>query len=439
MTLGSDCALSSDATDFHVTLDIASESIIPLLPPEPGLQPEALVARAHALIPSLRAEQESTEQRGCYSPEMHERFVEAGFSRILQPRRYGGYEFDLPTFFRVMVAISTGCPSTGWCLALASSHALIIASRFPEAAQAEIFGPDGDYRSPHSVAPTGQAVRVEDGWRVSGKWRYCSGIPYATHFMGSAIAQGGDSPTKIYAVVVPRESITILDDWGGEAVLGMRGSGSNSVVVEDALVPEAFAVPFDWDKTGPSFGTELHGNPMYVGLRHAFYHATLVVPIVGAAKAALDEYEKLLRTRKTTLPPFGETAPVDRWRSPDCQRDYGLAVGLVDTAEELLYAAAGRFMRVTRECHDRGEPYTLQDDARIYAILQHAGDLAARAVEHMFHNGGSSAAKRGERLQRYFRDVAMYRGHLSAQRLDLAGDFGRLYLGVVGPGGHFRT
>ena len=402
------------------------------------ITPKLLIESAEALIPLLREEQERTEERGHYSIGMHERFVSAGFSRILQPRRYGGYELGVPTFVRVMVAIGTGCPSTAWCLGLASSHAYIIASRFSEAAQAAIFGPTGDFRCPHSVAPGGTAERVPEGWRVSGRWRYCSGIPYATHFMGTAFVHDAARAPQLYAVVVPREQITVLDDWRGGEVLGMQGSGSNTVVIEDAVIPEPFAVPFDWDKSGVTPGMKLHGNPMYAGLRHAFYHATLVVPIVGAAKAALDEYEMLLRMRKTTLPPFGETAPVDRWRSPDYQRDYGLAVGLVDTAEELLYAATERFMRLTRERYERGELYTLEDDARIYAILQHAGDIAARAVEHMFHTGGSSAARRGERLQRYFRDVAMYCGHLSAQRLDLAGDFGRLYLGVEGPGGHFR-
>lgn len=406
-----------------------------LTAPAPAeVTPERLLAEARELIPLLREEQAATEERGHYSPAMHARFQQAGFSRILQPRRYGGYELDLTTFVRVMVAIATGCPSTGWCLGLTSSHAYIIASRFSDPAQAAIFGADGDFRCPHSVAPGGSAERVPPGWRVSGRWRYCSGIPYATHFMGTAMVRDGDGPPRPHAVVVPREQITVLDDWHGDEVLGMRGSGSNTVVIDGATIPEGFAIPFDWDRgVGP--GIEIHGNPMYAGLRHAFYHATLVVPIVGAAKAALDEYETLLRTRMTTLPPFGETAPVERWRSADHQRDLGLAMGLVDSAEELLYAAAERFMRRTREL---GQAYTLEEDARIYAVLQHAGDLAARAVEHMFHTGGSSAARRGERLERYFRDVAMYRGHLSAQRLDLAGDFGRLHLAVEGPGGHFR-
>lgn len=396
------------------------------------------MARAESLVPWLREEQEATEERGFYSRPLHEKFTEYGFSRILQPRRYGGYELDLTTFVRVMVAIAAGCPSTGWCLSLASSHAMIIAGRFPEQAQEAIFGPDGDFRSPHSVAPGGSATRTGAGWSVRGTWRYCSGIPYATHFMGSALVDTADGPPAMYAAVVPRDQITVRDDWGGDAILGMRGSGSNSVHIEGAEVPSGFVIPFDWDRSGPSAGLEVHGNPMYSGFRHALYHATLVIPALGAAKAALDEYENLAQTKKTTLPPFGEVAPVLRSLSAETQRNYGQAVGLVDAAEALLYAATDRYMEITYQRAAEELPYTLIDDARIYGILIQAGDLAARAVELMFHTASSSAARKGERMQRYFRDIAMYRGHLSSQQLDLAGDLGRLYLDISGPGGHFR-
>ena len=69
--------------------------------------------------------------------------MEAGFSRIVQPRMFGGYEFSWETFFRTMVAISAGDPGVGWCLTLGSSHAAMVASHFPVEAQVEMFGPDG--------------------------------------------------------------------------------------------------------------------------------------------------------------------------------------------------------------------------------------------------------------------------------------------------------
>ena len=81
--------------------------------PEPDLTPREIVARAAAMRPELLERQAETEERTFYAQDTHEASREAGFYRILQPRRFGGYEFDLETYFRVIIEIARGCPSTG--------------------------------------------------------------------------------------------------------------------------------------------------------------------------------------------------------------------------------------------------------------------------------------------------------------------------------------
>jgi 3-hydroxy-9,10-secoandrosta-1,3,5(10)-triene-9,17-dione monooxygenase len=125
-----------------------------------------MVERARALRPWLREEQRATEQRGRYSEEIHEEFRRAGFYRCLQPRRYGGYEFDVGTFYRVVQEISRGCPSTGWMLSLAAGHALLLASYFPEQAQMQAFGPDGEFLAPSVASLTGSAAPSAGGIRL---------------------------------------------------------------------------------------------------------------------------------------------------------------------------------------------------------------------------------------------------------------------------------
>ena len=145
----------------------------------------ALVDRATALRTLLIEQAPETERRTYYSEELHEAFDEAGFYRMLVPRRYGGLEVDLGTFLRVIAEVAAGDLSAAWCLCLASAHALHVGTLYEERAQAELFG-DGDFRSPAVAAPTGSAVRTDDGWEINGTWAYCSGAPYATHFMGQA-------------------------------------------------------------------------------------------------------------------------------------------------------------------------------------------------------------------------------------------------------------
>ncbi len=380
--------------------------------PEPDLTPEAVIARARAMIPAIRDQGDEAERLGHHTAELDRQFAAAGFYRILQPRRFGGYEFGLPTFWQVMLAVSEGDPGTGWGLTLGAHHALVVGAYFAEDGQRAIFGPSGDFRCPHRPPPMGTAepadAGTDAGYVVTGTWDYCSGIAHATHFMGNALVAG--TADRI-AVVIPREQVTVLDDWGDGAVLGMNASGSNSVRADAVFVPAHRTAPGDWthlDTQAP--GVALHGNPMYCGRIYAVYHAGLVIPVIGAARAALADYEQIITTRLTYFPP-----QVPRYTHPDYQRTYGQALALTDAAEAIVLHAGERYMELAERWDQAGQPFTREEDVRLFAALQQAGQLAARAVEIIFAAAGSSAARRGTRLQRYYRDVAMYqRAHRRA-------------------------
>ena len=160
----------------------AARASIPV--PEPNLTPREIVARAAAMRPTLLERQAETEQRTFYAEDTHKAFTDAGFYRILQPRRFGGYEFDLPTYFRVVIELARGCPSTGWCFCLAGAHVLQVASMYSEQTQREVFGPDGHFACASFGAPVGVAQPKDGGYVLDGTWPYASGIPYSTHFMG---------------------------------------------------------------------------------------------------------------------------------------------------------------------------------------------------------------------------------------------------------------
>jgi 3-hydroxy-9,10-secoandrosta-1,3,5(10)-triene-9,17-dione monooxygenase len=397
-------------------------------PPEPGLTPSEIVARAHALIPMVRAQQDEAERLGRHTEEVEREFVAAGFYRMLQPRRFGGYEFDVPTFWKAMLAISTGDPGTGWGLTLGSHHALVLGAHFSAAGQREIFGPSGDFRGPHRPVPSGKARPVDGGYMVSGTWDYCSGAPYATHFMGNAMVAGRD-PQEVgsnIAVVIPEGQFTVLDDWGDGRILGMNASGSNSVRVDEVFVPEHRTSVGNWTrKEFPAEGAELHGNPMYGGRIYAVYHAGLVIPVIGAARAGLAELADIITTKDTMIPPR-----VPRYTHQDFQQPYGHAMALADSAEALVLWAGERYMELGHRWAATGEPFTREEDARLYTVIQQAGQLAVRAVQVIFSAAGSSPAKRGHRLQRYYRDMSMYHGHIAAQYMNTAREVAKLHFGL---------
>lgn len=408
----------------------------PVPVPEPQLTPGEMIERARAIRLRLREEQDATEARGCYSEQLHQEFRKAGFYRCIQPRLFGGYGFDLKTFYQLAVELARGDPSAAWCLILGAGHSLMLASYFDAEAQAAGFGSEGEFCAPSVVAPTGTAKRSGNGWVVDGKWAYASGAPYSTHFMPCVtIPNEKTGRSRLGIALIPRAQWEMLDDWG--AVLGMRGTGSNSIVVDHAHVPENHVVELDMLNVDVSKGTpgsRLHGNPMYAGRCSSFFHAELVSLVTGLGLAAIDEYESIIRTKNTLFPPI-----MPRYQHHDYQRAIGMAIGLVGAARQLVIGAGERYLEYCRRGYEGGEPFSLREDLELFAILEHGGRLVWEAVELLFRTSSTAGAKNGQRIQRYYRDISMYRGHLSAQYEVVAERLALVYLGLAGPGAPTRS
>lgn len=372
-------------------------------PAETGTPTAAeVVARAEAIAATLVARQAETEQRTYYAPDTHADFAAAGLYRILVPRRYGGLELGPATFVRVAMALARGCPSTGWMFTLGSAHSHAVASLFDEATQAALFT-DPDFIAPATIVPSGTAVRQDDGsYVVDGTFSYCSGAPYATHFIGHALTETADGPAPML-FIAPRTEWERLDDWGHQ--LGLKGSGSHTVVVRAGRVPAAFTMPGHMSEVDVSTGTpgrELHG-PDYGGGPLSFQVLESAALAVGMAQGALDAYGELMRSRITLLD------RVPRTEDPDYQNWYSRAAGMIATAEAALLDGVRQWSEISA----RGAAaFTREEDLRLAIICREILDLAWRAVEtHLFPTAGSSAVRAGERIERVWRDLSTLRSH----------------------------
>ncbi len=406
--------------------------------PEPGLTPDELVSRAAAIRPLLRSQQDESDKRGCYSPEAHDAMKKAGLYRVCQPKMWGGYEFDFSTLLRCSMEISRGQPGAGWCYTLATSHVIVASSYLPPQAQAEIFTGDGDFRAPHKAVPSGKAEKVDGGYMVNGTWTYSSGIPYATHaFASTTVADPNGGPPKWGHFIVPRDKVTMLDDWGGNHSLGMQASGSNGIKIENVFVPDRFFFFDDMlfsskaDGSG-TYGTELHGNPMYIAVVGGIYHATFGAIMTGTARAALDEYEELMRKR--TVP----NTPNTRLMDPESQRIVGKAIQLTDSAEALTIACGDRYKEQCERWARDKKQITTEDTLRLWGMAQEACFMANEATEMLFKTAGSSPTVPGQKMGRYFRDIQMYITHPSSQtRIPLM--IAQNYLGLTGAASLFAS
>jgi 3-hydroxy-9,10-secoandrosta-1,3,5(10)-triene-9,17-dione monooxygenase len=377
-------------------------------PPEPDLTQDELVARAAALRPRVLNEAPATEKRTYYSPELHEEFERAGFYRMWVPRRYGGYEVDVPTFLRVVMELAQGDMGTAWCLALGSGHAMQVASFFEERAQADIFG-DGGFRAASVAAPTGSATRTADGWEISGTWPYSSGAPYSTHYMAQTLIHGEDGGTRqTLLFVAPRSQWRMNDDWGD--LLGLKGSGSHSITLERARIPAHFAIEgmnmVEADVAGGTPGSRLHGNPMYAGRNRALFQVELAALMIGAAKAAVEELEQTMLTRNTQAPPI-----VLRADNPDYQRWLGTAIGRLGTAEFTMLKVGEEWMELARRNVEDGIAFGYEEDLRLNTIAREAFRIPWDVMQDVVLAAGSSGMRDGTRMQRIYRDMTMGHGH----------------------------
>ncbi len=368
---------------------------------------DELVAHAEAMVPTLVARQAETEERTYYAADTHEELRRHGFYRLLVPRRFGGLELGVATFLRVVTTLARGCPSTAWMYCLGAAHALPAASLFGERAQAELFR-DGDFICPATIAPGGTAERDAEGrWLISGTWPYCSGSPYATHVMAHALAAGEDGgPPVPVLFVAPRDQWRRLDDWAGQ--LGLRGSGSHSVVLERAVVAADLALPgvhlSQTEVSGGTPGRDLHGNPEYGGAPLSFMNLEIAALVVGIALGAIEVYEDLMRTRTTSVPPV-----VPRSEHPDYQFWYAEAAGMIETAQAALVGAAHQWHALAAS---GAAAVTREQDLRLAAVTRHVIHLCWHAVErHLFPTAGTSAVRGGERLERIWRDLSTAHSH----------------------------
>jgi 3-hydroxy-9,10-secoandrosta-1,3,5(10)-triene-9,17-dione monooxygenase len=395
-----------------------------------AVPPADAVAAARELRPRLIEEQADTERRTFHSPEMHETFLSLGYYHMLRPKTFGGYEYTIPEFMAVIRELARGCMSTAWCLCLASGHNLQVASWWPEHVQAEVF--DGPYfAAPMVGAPGGKMHAAEDGWLIDSTHAYASGIPYATHFTGHALQFSGDGPPQLSLFLIARDQIEILDDWGH--TLGLKGSGSHSVRIDGALVPDDWVLSgqaqYSIDVLPGTPGLRMHGNPMYGAPGLGFFCNELAHLTIGGAWAALDEYEALMPVKKIGRPPF--PARIDH---TDFQTWYGLAVVRLAAAEAIADRASQLIMDFADEAANGGRAFDAERDMFVNQLSREALTMAWKTVEDILvRTVGSSATAEGARMERIWRDLTMAWGHLNTSLRDIiARDFALARLGRLG-------
>ena len=219
------------------------------------LTPAELLQRASDMVPVLKERAARTEELRRIPDESVEDIFSSGLYRIGIPKRFGGLDVEYGLILEVGAELGRGCGSTAWCYSLWAAHAWLV-GHWPIKAQEEVFGDGPDVLCSSSLNPGDATMKaMPGGFSLSGRWEFSSGCDAAGWLM-----LGADGPDGRTWMLVPRPDFEIVDTW---FVSGLRGTGSNDILVNDAFVPSHRAMNMSRAGDGDWTGWEIHKQVRY--------------------------------------------------------------------------------------------------------------------------------------------------------------------------------
>ncbi len=351
------------------------------------------------LLPTFRSRAEEAERLRVVPESSVKELEETGFFTLLQPRRYDGLEADPVDFYTAVKEIAGACGSTGWVSSVVGVHPWQVAL-FADEAQQAVWGEDTSTRLSSSYAPTGKAVLTEGGFTLSGRWSFSSGCDHCQWvLLGGLVFNAEGNVVDFRTFMVPRSDYTIEDVWN---VVGLRGTGSNDIVVEDVFVPEAFTLSMS--DTGRCFGPgqEVNTSDLYKLPFHSVFTMTISTPLIGMAYGAYSEHVEMQRKRVRAAYLAEKTA-----NDPYASVRIARASNEIDSAWVLQV----HNLRDLQGYVSRGEKIPLEARLRVRRDQVIASERAIRAIDSMFESSGGRALAEGSYLQRAWRDAHAGRVH----------------------------
>ncbi|MEU9860660.1 3-hydroxy-9,10-secoandrosta-1,3,5(10)-triene-9,17-dione monooxygenase oxygenase subunit [Streptomyces sp. NPDC047971] len=371
------------------------------------MRDDDVLGAVRALAPALRERAAEAEALRRLPDATVKELADAGFFRLLQPRAYGGLAADPAVFYTAVHEIAKACGSTGWAASVLGVHPWYVAQLDPRA-QDEVWGADGTARICSSHAPTGEVAHADGGFRLSGRWHFSAGCDHAQWaLLGGLVADGDGRPVDMRTFLVPRADYRVDDVWD---TVGLRGSGSNDIVVEDAFVPAHRTLGYGPVTTLRCPGHELNPEPLYRLPYAAVFTTAVSTAMVGIAEGAYEDH--LAAARESVRASPGRRAAED----PFAQVRLARAAGDIDAARLQL----GRNMAELYTTARGGAEIPTELRARTRRDQALATERALSAVDLLMENSGRGPLRAGaDVLQRAWRDLQTGRGQ-AANDIDRA-------------------
>ena len=353
----------------------------------------AILDRVESALPTIRAHAAYAEVHGRLHEEAVNALVQAGVPRLFLPTSLGGFAADPTTCALACEAIANADSAAGWHV-MVYNAARLMAAQWPAELVAHLWQDDPDTMvaaSGHTPLK-GERRRGPDGDRyiVHGQNGFVSGAHHARYMMAMMMAEGA-----MHVVILPTAQCQIVDNWD---TLGMRGSGSNDVLVDSVAVDARFVVPAtepDTPKNSYYAQDELYRCPSRV------VFATYIPVALSLVGRALVELKRLALNK---VPYASDRKLAGR---SVAQQHYGQALAIHRSAKTYFYDALEEVWARARA----GDSFSRYDRADLYLAGTHTMQSCAQAMKHIADAAGTNVLRRGEPLERICRDMETLRHH----------------------------
>jgi 3-hydroxy-9,10-secoandrosta-1,3,5(10)-triene-9,17-dione monooxygenase len=382
-----------------------------------ALTADMLVARARALAPVLAERAALTEEMRRPPEDTRLDLKRSGIHRVLQPARFGGADGNFRAAVDILSAIGTGCGSTAWILAQNIAHNMMVA-QWPEQAQQAVWGSEPDALVSGILIPgMGKASLVPGGYRLSGRWPWLTGVDICDWAMFTAFTTGPDGERQDRHFLLHRSELTIHDTWH---VVGLRGSCSNDVSLDEVFVPEHMTALGTVFRGGNTQGSQLNTAPSFRAPCYAMFGVVIGSAALGIAEAAVQAFVATARNRVATMSGGGLASYTTQ------HVKVAGALSALTAARQLIYGACDEVMRIVLDNREA----TDEERTRLRAHAAYAGKLAAEAVNTVWDAGGGAQIYDSNPMSRLFRDSTVASRHITMSWDTNAAAHGRVMLGL---------
>jgi 3-hydroxy-9,10-secoandrosta-1,3,5(10)-triene-9,17-dione monooxygenase len=366
------------------------------------MTPEAisLIKFAEGFVPTLRERAQATEAAGKVPDETVREMKEAGLFRVLQPKRWGGYELDPRVFYIIQMTLAQGCMSTAWIYGVIGVHNWQIAL-FDKKAQIDVLGEDSGILIASTYMPVGKVEKVEGGYNFSGKWGFSSGVEHCKWiFLGGLVPKSpGSKELEHVTFLLPKSDFKIVKNWD---VHGLRGTGSHDILVEGAFVPEYRTHQTNDYSDKACKGRAINDSWLYRVPFVQIFQRAVSSACLGALDGAVTEFRS--RCAEHIGKHGGKTAE-------DVNAQMAVTEAIM-TSDHLKLVLFRNFDQVVKHTKN-GEIMPVND-----RLLQRAQSSAvpkqvAEKVNEILRACAGSGLYRSNPIERIFRDIHQARGHIA--------------------------